>query len=214
MRMSETVGNLSAALTGFLGEVENPKNTADNPFYKSKYAPLADILNGVRGLLAKHGLAIIQEASANGEYATVGTTLLCGNEWLQTDPLTLKVDKLTPQGAGSAITYARRYQLSALLGIASEADDDGNHASELDTTRSTPRLAASPKTTTAPETTLTNSQRNTIFAIARGHKLSDEELKEIVYNKFDVDSITKLTKKQASEVIDYLKSTEAMENVQ
>lgn len=49
-------------------------------------------------------------------------------EWVETDPLTLKADKATAQGAGSAITYGRRYALAAALGLASDEDDDGNGA--------------------------------------------------------------------------------------
>ena len=47
-------------------------------------------------------------------------------EWIETDPLGLKAEKQTAQGTGSAVTYGRRYSLSAALGISSEDDDDGN----------------------------------------------------------------------------------------
>jgi hypothetical protein len=126
---SESIKEIAAALSKFQAEIENPKNTADNPFFKSKYAPLNDILNLARPLLAKHGLSVLQSPSGDGERIVITTMLMhLSGEWIELDPLILKADKITAQGAGSAITYGRRYALSALLGISSEDDDDGNGA--------------------------------------------------------------------------------------
>ncbi|TMZ44458.1 recombinase, partial [Klebsiella pneumoniae] len=125
MRKSESIKNIALALSKFQSEVENPKNTADNPYYKSKYAPLQDVLNTVRPLLSKHGLSIVQSPSGDGERISIHTMLIHeSGEWIEFDPLVLKAEKITPQGAGSAITYGRRYSLSAVLGISSEDDDD------------------------------------------------------------------------------------------
>ncbi len=127
MDKSETIINLAKALAAFQGEVKNPANTASNPFYKSKYAPLNEILNEVRPIMAKHGLSVIQSPGGNGKDISISTMLLhSSGEWMELTPLTLTAEKITPQGAGSAITYGRRYVISALLGIASEDDDDGN----------------------------------------------------------------------------------------
>lgn len=129
MNKSESITKLSAALVKFQAEVTNPKNTAVNPHFKSKYAPLQDILTLVRPLLTRHGLSVIQFPSGDGERIVIQTILMHeSGEWIEADPLTLKADKATPQGAGSAITYGRRYSLSAMLGISSEDDDDGNAA--------------------------------------------------------------------------------------
>lgn len=130
MNKSESIKELATALSKFQGEVENAKNTANNPFFKSKYAPLSDILNLVRPLLAKNGLSIIQSPSGDGTNIIIVTTLLHNSgEFIEFEPLVLKADKATAQGAGSAITYGRRYAISAVLGISSEDDDDGNAAS-------------------------------------------------------------------------------------
>lgn len=130
MNKSESIKEIATALAKFQAEVENPKNTQDNPFFKSKYAPLNDILNLVRPLLTKQGLSVLQSPSGDGERITITTMLMhSSGEWIELDPLILKADKVTAQGAGSAITYGRRYAVSALLGISSEDDDDGNSAS-------------------------------------------------------------------------------------
>lgn len=130
MNKSESIKNLTKALSLFQGEVQNPKNTADNPYFKSKYAPLQEVLSLVRPLLARHGLTIIQSPSGDGREVAIKTILAHeSGEWIEFDPLVLNPEKTTPQGIGSAITYGRRYSLSAALGIASEDDDDGNEAS-------------------------------------------------------------------------------------
>jgi hypothetical protein len=142
---SDSITALSKAYCKFQAEVKNPANSAVNPFYKSKYAPLNEILNDVRPLLSKHGLSVIQSpGSADGEHITITTLLLHeSGEWLEGDPLTLRADKATPQGAGICSTYGRRYALSALLGISSEDDDDGNGAErQKSTPPSKPALKA------------------------------------------------------------------------
>lgn len=133
MNKSESIENLAKALAKFQSEITNPTNSADNPYFKSKYAPLNEILNLVRPLLSKNGLTVVQAPAGDGSNITITTLLMHeSGEWIEPEPLILKADKATAQGAGSAITYARRYALSAILGISSEDDDDGNHASDLD----------------------------------------------------------------------------------
>jgi hypothetical protein len=130
MQTSQSIENISKAIIALNAELSNPKNTADNPFFKSKYAPLNEILNEVRPLLSKHGLAIIQNTMSIEDRIGIQTVIIhSSGESIASDILLLKADKDTAQGQGSAITYGRRYQVSAMLSIASEDDDDGNHAS-------------------------------------------------------------------------------------
>ena len=130
MNKSESIAKLAQALCLFQGEVTNPKNTAKNPFFKSSYSPLSEVINTTKPLLAKHGLSVLQSPSGDGEHIIITTLLMhSSGEWIEGEPLVLKADKATAQGAGSAISYGRRYALSAILGVSSEDDDDGNHAS-------------------------------------------------------------------------------------
>lgn len=141
MKKSESIIEIAKALIKFQNEVENPKNTAKNPMFNSKYAPLETVINTVKPILAKHGLSFIQSTGSEGESIIVTTMLIHeSGEYLESAPLILPAHQarkgggkeFNAQGAGSAITYARRYSLSAMLGIASESDDDGNGASQKD----------------------------------------------------------------------------------
>lgn len=134
MNKSESIKELAISLSKFQSEISNPKNSASNPFFKSKYSPLSEVLNVVRPILSKYGLSIIQSPSSDTttDYIIITTLLLHeSGEWIEAEPLFLKMDKPTAQGAGSCITYGRRYAISAILGISSEDDDDGNMASKV-----------------------------------------------------------------------------------
>ena len=131
MKKSESIDQLATALAAAQGEIANAKMDAVNPHFKSKYATLASIIDAGKAPMAKHGLAVSQIPSILGDGTQVLTTLLMhkGGQWLESD-YPIKPDKDTPQGVGSAITYARRYALAAMLGIAADEDDDGNEASQ------------------------------------------------------------------------------------
>ncbi|MED5040673.1 ERF family protein [Geobacillus stearothermophilus] len=129
MNRSDSIANIAAALCQFQAECPAPKKTATNPHFQSKYSPLEEIVTTIKPYLAKHGLSFFQSTTTEGDYICVTTLLLhVSGEYIESDPLKLPMGKVTAQGAGSAVTYARRYSLCAALGIAAEDDDDANAA--------------------------------------------------------------------------------------
>ncbi len=144
MNKSETITKLATALKDFQKKVEFITKDATNPFFKSKYASLEAIISGTRTELTECGLSFAQFPSHEGL-----TTVLMheSGEWIAVDAK-MVIKEQTPQGQGSAITYMRRYALSAVLGIATEDDDDGNVAStpaKPVTRTKTPASAVRPK---------------------------------------------------------------------
>lgn len=132
MNKSENIQELCAALVKFQSEVKAVKKDAENPYFKSKYADLSSIWDAVRKPLSANGLAVIQtnQGDLEGKTIILDTVLLhSSGQWIS-GTMTMTPTKTDPQGLGSAQTYARRYGLSAILGIATEDDDDGNAASE------------------------------------------------------------------------------------
>lgn len=110
-------------------EMCNPKKNATNPAFKSKYANLEELLNVTRPILAAAGFTLHQEPISDEGRIGVHTWLLhTSGERIDFDGFTVPLDKQNAQGAGSAITYCRRYALAAIFGLAQE-DDDGNAAS-------------------------------------------------------------------------------------
>lgn len=131
---SESIIKLSEALCAAQGEMENAVKSSTNPHFKAKYADLAEVINTVRPVFAKHGLSVTQWPSFVDGVAHVETILHHkSGEWVS-NTASAPVDKQTAQGIGSATTYLRRYSLAALACVAQE-DDDGNAASEREAKR-------------------------------------------------------------------------------
>ncbi len=98
-----------------------------NPFFKSKYVSLGSLQEAIKPVLVEAGLCYVQLLEGT---RTVTTMLIHAEsgEFIQSS-VSMKPEKDTPQGVGSAITYQKRYALAALLGINTDYDDDGNSAS-------------------------------------------------------------------------------------
>jgi hypothetical protein len=128
MTRSESIAELAKALCKAQGAMLFAKKDSANPFFKSKYADLASVVEAAKKPLAENGLSYIQMPRADAAGVTVETLLMhVSGEWIASDLFMVPV-KGDPQGVGSCITYARRYSLQAMLGIPAE-DDDGNAAS-------------------------------------------------------------------------------------
>ena len=129
MRFSNEINELAAAMAAAQGDLPVVEKGADNPFFKSKYADLAAIAKAIQPVLKKHGLSVVQTLEPADDGVIVNTALIHkSGQWIE-GGLKMKPVKNDPQGIGSCITYARRYSLSAILGLVTEEDDDGNAAS-------------------------------------------------------------------------------------
>jgi len=125
MNQSESITDLATALCLAQAEMGGAIKDSNNPFFKSSYADLTSVIKVIKEPFAKYGLSFVQlpVTSAGGNGIGVSTMLMHkSGQWLQSEYL-LPMDKVTPQGAGSAITYARRYALQSLAGIPSVDDD-------------------------------------------------------------------------------------------
>ncbi len=129
LKTSDEIGELAKALAAARKDFKPVLKDANNPFFKSKYADLAGVIEATSDALSKNGLVVIQSPRLGLNRIAV-TTLLAhsSGQWLR-DDLELPMSKFDAQGAGSAITYARRYAYQAIVGVAAE-DDDGNAASQ------------------------------------------------------------------------------------
>lgn len=127
--MSAEMGEMFVALAKAQGSIKDAKMDKENPHFRSKYASLSSVHDAIKAELSKNGIAVSQHChSADGKSVTIITLLgHSSGQWMQSS-LTMPLDKVTPQGMGSAITYGRRYALAAVVGIASDEDDDGNVA--------------------------------------------------------------------------------------
>ena len=130
MNKSENIGQLALALSKAQGQMKFAAKDANNPFFKSKYADLASVIEAIKVPLSANGIAFVQATDFEDSAVIVETILLHeSGEWIS-GRLRMQPTKNDPQGVGSAVTYAKRYGLQALAGVPSD-DDDGNAATGL-----------------------------------------------------------------------------------
>lgn len=127
MQRSESIVELAKALCAAQAEIEGAVKGKENSHFHSKYADLGAVWDAIRGPLTKHGLSVVQSPRACEMGVEVETTLLHTSGEYLSDTLGMPVSKRDAHGFGSAITYARRFALMAVAGIA-PVDDDGNDA--------------------------------------------------------------------------------------
>ena len=161
MKHSDSIVEITKALSKAQGEIKNALCNKTNPYFDSKYADLGTILDIARPILSRNGLAMIQTPSTKLEEKTVrisGMLVHTSGEYFS-DELDLPgeakgkdgIMKFNAQTIGIAITYGRRYQISPFLGIASEEDTDGNGLGGAegrgDSKKTTPPKPTPPKPT-------------------------------------------------------------------
>lgn len=152
LKTSETIVNLAKALVYTQRDLKQPFKDKNNPAFKSQYVPLESVAESITKTATKYGLAFSQFATTDENQNVSITTVIFhdSGEFIQYPPLMLKpakqrvvidteyvngkkvniyANEITPQSIGSCITYGKRYSLSAIFGITSDKDDDGNEAS-------------------------------------------------------------------------------------
>ncbi len=128
MKHSDSLASIAPALVKAINAIEGVKKDASNPHFKSKFATLEAVIEAAHPHLASNGLTVLQGPGLmQGSALTVSTRILHeSGEWIETE-FAIPMAKQDPQAAGSALTYARRYSLMAVLNMPA-VDDDGESA--------------------------------------------------------------------------------------
>lgn len=180
---SPTLGKLADALAKAQGAMKPAPKDSSNPFFNSKYADLASVWSVIREPLAANGLSVVQRLGSAREGVVITTQLMhASGEWVR-DRLFVPVVQTESrdgkkqawiQAFGSAVTYARRYALSAIVGVAADEDDDGNAAAQY----SAPKQARPPQQSAAPRQAAPHASPESLvgkvrFGKKKGVPLSD-----------------------------------------
>jgi len=127
---SVTINELATALAKAQSEMPTANKKSENPYFKSSYADLAEIVSVSRPALTKHGLSIVQQLITNGGGATILHTIMLhsSGEWIESTMLVVP-PKNDIHSISSYITYLKRIHYAALVGVVTaDEDDDGNKA--------------------------------------------------------------------------------------
>ena len=132
MNKTESLTEYAKGMAKFREQLKQPTKDANNPFFKSKYVELEGVQKAIDDALVGTGITYQQfpEVAENGHSAISTVVMHDSGEYILFPPYSMPADKQTPQGHGSTLTYLRRYTLSAIFGVSSDKDDDGNKASE------------------------------------------------------------------------------------
>lgn len=169
MTKSDTIAALAKALSLAQSEIKGAIKDSENPFFKSKYADLESVWESVRVPLTKNGLSITQIPTEDETGSLLETVILhSSGEWIS-GIMRVKPDKDTPQGKGSAISYARRYSLSAMLSVP-QLDDDAEAAMD----RNKPAEA---------KQTVETLPGDFVINFTKGHK--GKKIKELPFDELD-----------------------------
>lgn len=148
MKSSPELNELATALSKAQGIIQNPNKDAANPFFKSKYADLADVLNVVRPAFSECGLSVVQmPVNVDGNVGVVTRLMHSSGQWLE-DSIDIPLQgKNIAQDAGSTITYLRRYALASVSAVFQEDLDanlgkgKGTNTAPVQSIKSNPQVA-------------------------------------------------------------------------
>ena len=208
MNRSDQINELAEAFAAFQADVKNPVKLqkVDTGTFSYHFAPLADVLEVVRPLLAKNGLSVVQELVSDTTGGLGCSTLLMhkSGQWITCAPLFVPAGD-NAKDIGAAASYARRYALMAALNLAA-ADDDGAAAPQRAPAKPTasPQRATSTPTKALPtnaagETMVTERQLGKIAFESKAANLHEAQLG--LAKTYHVESKAELTRDQASDLI-------------
>lgn len=185
-----TAETLATALVAAQSEMPKVPKNGTNPHFHNQYVTLDDLLDAVRPVLNRHGLAVVQMPSmtAEGQPALSTTILHVSGERIEYQ-MPLVLQKQDMQGVGAAITYARRYMLAAALGIAEGVDDDGNQASQRNSnSEPAPKVLANPAQVKAAGTKLVKLVEAGAFADGEGTVLELDQMVAAIARQYNVQA--------------------------
>ena len=202
---SQTFAKIIVALSKAQSEFPLVKKESSNPFYKSKYADLPSVWSAIRDTFKKYNLCVSQSAKIeNGQTVLVTTLYHDSGEWISSD-YPLNPVKNDPQGLGSALTYARRYALTALIGLVSDDDDDGNAGSGVNGRQEVKSKINAYKET--QKTAITETQQKELFKVLKEFGLEEKQFKSYLEVK-GWNNTKDIPSDKFDEVMGWIKSTE------
>jgi hypothetical protein len=164
--------SISEALVKFQTQMKAVAKDSENPFFKSSYADLSSILQTVVPVLSSCGIAVIQPMKIDGDKTILVTKLIhSSGETLESEMIL--PHHADPQKYGSLITYYKRYQLQAMLGVSTTEDDnDGNNLAQA----KAPPVNQSTKSFKSDTGEATDSQKRAIFAISKSKNIPEPKI--------------------------------------
>lgn len=198
MKHSETIGKLAEALSKAQAKLRGAEKDGRNPHFKSDFATLESVWNSVRDALSENGLSVVQPLGMNADGNPTLTTMLMhsSGEWISGERA-LHASRIDPQSIGSALSYARRYDLCAMVGQ-TQSDDDSEAAMARDKQQSGAQGSVGDAKTNGEHPQQPNSDQRSISSAKK------EPHWEVKFGKFKGKNIYAVPLSQVKEYANYL----------
>jgi hypothetical protein len=189
MTHSESVAAIGAALAKAQGAIEGASKDSKNPHFNSKYADLASVLGACREALSLNGIGVLQSPANDANLVRMRTLLVhSSGEWIESDDLVVQARDAGPQAIGSCLTYLRRYQLAAMVGVAPE-DDDAEAGEGRTGSRVTPISIPQKQATAKPPAYISDALAAALWKEAAEIGWKEFELKDWLLKNVGCDSL-------------------------
>jgi len=125
MKTSELIDQISKAMSLAQGEMKPASKSTDNPYFKSTYATLSQVMDAIREPFRKNNLCVFQDVCSSENGVSIHTRIShASGQWIEFGPMEIPLSKKDAQAVGSATSYGKRYSLSAAVGVVSDVEDD------------------------------------------------------------------------------------------
>lgn len=203
---SEHIDKLATALSEAQSVLKPAKKSGFNPHFKSHFATLEDIFNAAQLVLPDFGLSMIQPTEFINGQTFVRTVLMHGPSGQWVDGLyPVVTQKNDPQGLGSGMSYSRRYAAMAMIGLPAEDDDSENATNRPDhnqnqNNQDPANLRLGKGMDTVADGYISDKQAKRLFAIAKKHNVSNEQIKGIL-KKYGIEETKQIRWKDYDSII-------------
>lgn len=186
--------------------------SSENPFFKSKYADLSEILDATTDGLSDNGLAVMQFPTVEDGRVVIVTILgHSSGQWAE-GKLPMPVTKNDAQGVGSSITYGRRYAFGALVSVASELDDDGNAAvGKKNTSDRIEQAQDSFAERSGEPSRASNALVDAFRATFEKSGKTEAQLLAVLQTRYSASRPSELTPKELGELVKWVSSSEPLQ---
>lgn len=188
MEHSENISAFAAAFVAAQADVKGAEKDKTNPHYRSSYADLGSVMDACKDALSKNGIAVIQSPvpSDTGTLALDTVLMHKSGEWVS-GKIVMPLSKNDPQGYGSAMTYARRYGLAAMVGVCPE-DDDAESAVSHSNGQRRPQPSPAATKKAAPPAVIPGAQMPVEQVLAYQERI-DQALKDRGFDVPDAEAV-------------------------
>lgn len=207
---SESIGKLALALSKAQSKITGALMDSQNPFFKSSYADLASVMDAIRIPFAENELSVSQIADEKDGKLILLTFLMhsSGEYLMSTYPVSSK-DMNNPQAIGSGITYARRYALAAIAGVAQVDDDSEGAMARPKVEEKKPLVNHAPTFQSDVEKgaeyvkagkLVSDAQLKRLYAIQSKSKMSGDDISKMIKMRFKKESSKELNMNEYDEL--------------